>query len=127
METVPPNWDALLSFQDGSLIKKIKLSERGIFSSGVTCRQLKTFYIATLDGTCVCMCQESDDVKWRLKLEAPVFASPVLMDEHVIFTEVIGRLNCCKSRTGEKVWNRISFREILFFRIFMFNIKLGNF
>ncbi|KAK6618180.1 hypothetical protein RUM44_002631 [Polyplax serrata] len=96
-----------LSADKGDLLKQIQLSDKGIFSSGVV--STSNFFIGTLDGTCVALCQNSCDMKWKKKLESPVFASPCLLpDNKIIFIEVVGSVHCFNATDGSLVWRYLA-------------------
>ncbi|XP_065073672.1 beta-alanine-activating enzyme [Ochlerotatus camptorhynchus] len=90
---------------DGSQIWKTHLGSKGILSSPVFLGNGSAF-VATLDGTYCCFIVKTKVEVWRGKLESPVFANAVHLQQHdlILIAEVQGRIHCLTGKCGTKLW-----------------------
>lgn len=88
-------------------MEKIKISQKGIYSSGIVSDVLRNFYIGTLDGSCISLSQVTNKIVWKSQLSSPVFASPCLINKishiEILFIEVLGRVHAYHADVGNKV------------------------
>ncbi|GLV35750.1 Aminoadipate-semialdehyde dehydrogenase [Carabus blaptoides fortunei] len=92
-----------LKIKDGSLVWKLIIDE-SIKSNPILHDQ--KCYIATIQGTCLSVCENTGKCLWKSKTNTAIFGSPrVLNHENIIlWPDVKGHIQCHSCINGEKLW-----------------------
>ena len=82
---------------------RVDCVEGSCFSSPTICYHPHQVYIGTLAGRFVAVDAVTGKVKWYKKFDKPIFASPLVRDDHIYLATVDGSLKCF-DHCGNNFW-----------------------
>ncbi|XP_014470185.1 PREDICTED: acyl-CoA synthetase family member 4 [Dinoponera quadriceps] len=116
-----------LSVENGAQIWKIEASQGGICATGCLHPQSTSVLFGTLDGACLALRQFSGRVKWRRKLQDPIFVAPVVLQNgYALFCSVAGTLCCFDIETDCRIWRYEIRGNVFSYPVINTRVSAGN-
>lgn len=85
---------------DGELIWNTRIGSKSIYAGIIESSSGKLF-IATLDGVCAVIEPLTGRSIWEIKLQSPVFSTPITLRHKIYIAEVLGIVHCIDPNSGE--------------------------
>lgn len=96
-------YEILNFFQDGSLAWKNKISEI-VKSKPILYAEKKIIYVTTLQGSCFGICEDTGNTVLRCNTVNPIFGSPCLYKNIIIWADVKGHVYFKRRKDFETVY-----------------------
>ncbi len=100
----------VVNIADGTLARKIKIDAPIVSSPAVVGRTSASSvepraYVGHYENEVVCVDLSDGKIIWRYdEMDGPVFSSPAVTDDYVVFGSQDERVHCIDRKTGKRVW-----------------------